>query len=636
MPSKSREVLASAGVDLSELKTFFKSHKRRSSAAGAALMQLAPALSPEPAAVGGDGPLALEGVAGVTCSPSMAALGTASMAQQPALPRAAPLAWQASDAAPAAEWGVRADPGERRADGAPTTEARARESVSENASPNAGALHARETPDDAPPTGSGSGKKGRRKRRQSFSLREIEDRIREIAESGASPLPPQHGMPSPMVPMTPLAGLHLSAELSAASAMDVESPAHARMGTPARAAPTPPALRARPPTERTPVPAAACTPEVACSPCIDLEHARLAAPLRTCDVVIAHIHSAARHARLAEPDALRALACAVREVCTFAELWHWEEESRLAVRAADDGRPAMRRVRFCAMRAAGLEPPRWGDDGGGSDAQRAALDALLPALRASDALHASLARVTAAKLRRFLAGAAALVGADERLRATGAGPFWREQLVALARGERLYGSRCGALVRSLVRHELRAVAERDEAGEAEVLRTLPSPRAGPVLRAGADSVARLLSNGLRVWDATRASLADAHVGDAIARASDAAEAAAAASEPDAAVRARCSLPAETLHDVLAAADAHAALEHLIGSCAFVRAAALDECGPLRQLLELTPLVPGWADEFALLKDLGALEADLEHARTVCVAARALFPHGVAVAHEAGE
>jgi hypothetical protein len=339
--------------------------------------------------------------------------------------------------------------------------------------------------------------------------------------------------------------------------------------------------------------------------------------------VVGHIRAAARTARLGCAAAVDALGAVVREVSTFAELWHWDEETRLAVRAADDEckRPRAARVRFSAMDAASLEPPAWSDDS--CEVQRAALDAMLPVMRACSELPALLAAVPAAKLRRFLQAAAAAVGADPTLRPSGAGAFWREQLCGLARGELLYGARCGALVRSLVRHELRALAARNEAGEADALRTMPSPRAGPVLHADADSVARVLSNALRVWEGCRETTVDPVVIAAFAAAAHVPP----SPERSGADVVRELLPSDALAELLRAADAHTALSHLVMGCAFVRAASVDEGGPLRQLLELAPLVPGWIDEFAQLVDLAQLDRELAHARAICRSARDLFPHG---------
>lgn len=638
MPSsKSREVLASAGVDLGELKTFFKSHKRRSSAVGLGVLQAGPLLSPEAAVAPQARAATLEAAAGW---PAVPALGSSVGAQQAVLAAASTLLPLADVNTPVAGSGahstgrrcspeITADDASARGAGEPSASPAA-----ENASPNVGSVHPRDASDDGPATGSGgSSKKVRRKRRQSFSLREIHERIQEIAESGASPLPPKHGMPSPMVPMTPLAGPSLADELSAAGGMEMEVEGE-------RAEHPQPSLRpqlASPHPDGTPAaPARVETPASACTPCVDLEEARQSAPLRTCELVVGHVQSAARHGRLGSADgSLRALVAAVREVSTFAELWHWEEESRLAVRAADDARACTRRVRFCAMAAASLEPAQWSDDGAATDAhpQHAALHALLPALRACDELHAALARVPEPKRRRFLNGAAALVRADARLASSGgAGAFWADQFHGLASGGRLYAARSGALVRSLVRHELRALAQRNEAGEADALRALPSPRAGPVLRAECDSVARLLSNALRVWEASRHVPALPDVAEALGRA-DGAEVESARAR---AALVRAALPAELLLELLAAADAHAALSHLVLGCPFVRAAAADEGGQLRQLLELAPLVPGWIDEFALLRDVGALDAELERARAVCGAARRLFPRGAAADPESDE
>ncbi|KAJ1635115.1 hypothetical protein T492DRAFT_969198 [Pavlovales sp. CCMP2436] len=644
------QVLASAGVDMNELKTFFRAHKnkRRSSAVGVGVLRGAPLLSPEPVAEEAGAP-ALVSAFGAMARAEPSALAGFSGFPAALTPVAAPrpvLALE-GDVSPAPAFSLPEsisleEPACAHID--PPQSAAERLGAGkggENESPNViGSVHARDASDECLLTGS-SHKKSRRKRRQSFSLAEISQRIKEIAESGASPMEKaeriKHGLPSPM-PMesmtlrgTPTLGAlpSLSAELRAAATdkMDVDgddgSAAKAAAAAMGVATPTA-ALRPPAPSPVPSVAAAAAaatafgTPVPECTPTVDLAHARQHAPLTTCDAVIGHLQAAARHARLGNARALQCAQAAVREVATFAELWHWEEESRLAVSTADASAtsPARApRVRFCALEAASLEPPAWSDDSCAQ--QQAALEAILPALRSSAELHAALADVPAAKLKRFLLGAAALVAADGRLGPSGAAAFWRAELLALSNGERLYANRGGALVLSLVRHELRALALRNELGEEAALRTLPSPRGGPVLRPNSDSVARLISNALRVWEGSRATLDEPRV---LAALGSAAGAAAADGEEEA-------LTAELLADALAAADAHAALSHLVRGCAFLRAAASDEHGSLRRLLALGELVPGWVDEFAPLAQLADLDAELERVRGACSAARARFPAG---------
>eukprot|EP00306_Pavlova_sp_CCMP459_P022048 CAMPEP_0185565118 /NCGR_PEP_ID=MMETSP1381-20130426/65449_1 /TAXON_ID=298111 /ORGANISM="Pavlova sp., Strain CCMP459" /LENGTH=373 /DNA_ID=CAMNT_0028179063 /DNA_START=135 /DNA_END=1254 /DNA_ORIENTATION=+ len=145
-------------------------------------------------------------------------------------------------------------------------------------------------------------------------------------------------------------------------------------------------------------------------------------------------------------------------------LWsarHWEEEARLAARRTHTataseqagavpcgaesssgigGRhrraPAVGgcepRVRFSALEAACVEPPAWHD----ADCvhQRGALQAIMPVLRASDALASALEGVQSAALRRFAALAADELNSAEALHAGGVASFWRQELAALARG----------------------------------------------------------------------------------------------------------------------------------------------------------------------------------------------------------
>lgn len=412
-----------------------------------------------------------------------------------------------------------------------------------------------------------SSRKARRRRRQSFNMHELDDRLREIAESGASPVPPMHGLPSPMVPMTPYEGLLTPTE-------------SAPMGEPMSDALAPRCL----------VPAAA---EVVFVP----------SPLTVGAALIREVAAYAEVVALSAPlvDSLRAVA---HEICTFAELWHWEEEARLARVAAEGRAPCSR---FCAFTASALEPPTWDDEEGAG--QHEAWRALAPVLHAGWELLEAMSHGQGQgdQLKGLLAHLVRFVETSDLMAEARARPFWRAQLKAISDGRMPYSDRGGQLLRSLVRLELRAVFRAHSAAEDRALSLLPAPRGGRLRRVETDSLARLLSNALRIWHTTKSTMDDDHVRSAlVAEGADAV----------------ATLPVEAADDVIDAAEAADVISHVFDTCAFVVHVCADEHSRLRGLLANATLVPGWVDEFAALARAGDVRMDIDRARALVGAAHA--------------